>query len=75
MRLQPEIVLLGDHAMSCVSWTLARETERIEALIADTPEMADLVVANGWTARSIAWGHIISGLIDLAHFDDEEGRT
>jgi hypothetical protein len=61
--------------MACIRWTLDRETERIEALIAETPELATLVASNGWTARFIAWGHIIAGLIELADFDDERGRV
>jgi hypothetical protein len=71
----PEIVLLGDHAMSRVRWTLERETERLAADVAAMPELTDLLQRNGWTVRMLAWGHIINGLLDLAQFDDEEGRT
>lgn len=75
LRLQPEVILIGDHTMSRVRWTLDKETERLEAAIADNPDLADTLAANGWTARSLAWGHIIAGLMDVAQFDDEEGRT
>ncbi len=72
--LTPEIVLLGDHALSRVRWTLDRETERIAALADEHPEVAALLASNGWSHRALAWGHIINGLLDLADFDDEKGR-
>lgn len=75
MRLHPEVVLLGDYDMSRIRWTLERETERIEALADDHPEIRQTLQANGWTGRSLALGHIINGLLDLAHFDDENGRV
>lgn len=75
MILTPEVVLLGDHTMSRVRWTLDREVERIEGLIESEPELQQLVHTHGWTARSMAWGHIIAGLMDAAGFDDERGRT
>jgi len=75
VRLHPEVVLLGDHTMSCVRWTLDQETERIETLEAENPAMRAAMVENGWNARAIAWGHVIDGLLKLADFDDERGRT
>lgn len=73
--MRPEVMLLGDHTMSRVRWTLDNETDRIASLAAENADFADLMAKNGWTARSIAWGHIISGLMDAAGFDDEGGRT
>lgn len=71
----PEIVLLGDSDLSKVRWTLRLETERLQAEVEANPEVADLLARNGWTVRMLAWGHLIHGLLDLAQFDDEEGRT
>lgn len=73
--LAPEVVLVGDHTLSRVRWTLEQETARLDALVEDTPEVADLLAKNGWSTRMLAWGHIIAGLLDLAGFDDEDGRT
>lgn len=61
--------------MSRVRWTLERETERIESLAEQTPEMADAMAKNGWTARGIAWGHLLDGWLNALGFDDEDGRT
>lgn len=73
--LHPEVMLLGDHTMSRVRWTLDNETHRIETFAAENEAVAKLLADNGWTARMLAWGHIIDGLMDAAGFDDEGGRT
>jgi alpha-beta hydrolase superfamily lysophospholipase len=75
VRLTPEVVLFSDSLMSKFRWTIQHETERIETLAADNPEVGDLLRNNGWTARMLAWQHVIDGLAKLAQFDDEEGRT
>lgn len=75
MKLHPEAILIGDHTKSRLSWTLDQETARIESLAAETPELAELMAANGWTARSIAWGHVLHGFLEALDFDDEKGRT
>lgn len=71
----PEVVLLGSSAMSRVRWTLDREAERLQDEVDANPEVADWLARNGWTVRMLAWGHLVNGLLDLAQFDDEEGRT
>lgn len=75
MKLYPEVILIGDHTRSCLTWTLDQETKRIEALADETPELAEAMATNGWTARAIAWGHILSGFLAQLDFDDEKGRT
>lgn len=74
MRLYPEVLLLGDNAMSRIRWTLNRETERLDTLRGEMPEVNALLLANGWSTRMLALGHIFNGLLDLAAFDDENGR-
>lgn len=73
--LHPEVVLLGDHTMSCIRWTLDLEIQRLDDLLANTPTIWATMEANGWTTRALALGHIIAGLVDLADFDDEKERT
>ena len=75
MRLTPEIMLLGDHTMSRLRWTLERETERIDELRRDNPEVDELMTSNGWDSRMLAWGHLLDGWLDVLDFDDEKGRT
>lgn len=75
MRLHPEVVLIGDHTRSRLTWTLNQETARIESLVEENAELAELMVKNGWTARAIAWGHLLAGFLDALDFDDEKGRT
>lgn len=74
-RLTPEVALVGDNTLSRVRWTLDRETERLDDAAAEHPEIASMLAANGWTTRMLAWGHLINGLLDLAEFDDELGRS
>ena len=74
-RLQPEVILIGDHTMSRVRWTLNKETERLQAAVDENPDLAEYLAAHGWTARMLAWGHIIAGVMDVAQFDDENGRV
>lgn len=73
--LHPEVVLLGDHARSCITWTLNHEVERLDDLLENCPNIRETMAANGWTTRALALGHIFSGLLELADFDDEKGRT
>lgn len=74
-RLIPEVILIGDHTMGRVRWTLDQETERLQATLDANPKVADHFASNGWTARMVAWGHIIHGLMELGEFDDEKGRA
>lgn len=75
-RLIPVVVLMGDHTLSRVRWTLEQETKRIETLMLGLPDDVRVIFdRNGWTAEMLAWHHIIAGLMDLAEFDDERGRT
>lgn len=73
--LHPEIVLLGDHTLSRIRWTIDREVERLDDLLENCPTIRETLAAQGWTLRALALGHIIAGLLDLAEFDDEDGRT
>ena len=75
MRLTPEVMLLGDHTMSRLRWTLERETERVIELRRETPELDEVMTRNGWDSRMIAWGHLLAGFLDALDFDDERGRT
>lgn len=72
MKLYPEVILIGDHTRSCLTWTLDQETKRIEALAEEHPEMAEAMAKNGWTARAVAWGHIISGFLDQPDYGSYE---
>lgn len=75
-RLVPVVMLLGDGVVARCRWTLERETERLETIMQGLPpDVRSTFAANGWTAELLAWGHIVAGLMDLAEFDDERGRT
>lgn len=73
--LHPEIMLIGDNTRSRLAWTLLQETDRLDALLTEQPEMRQVMAENGWTTRMLAWGHVLAGFLSVLEFDDEKGRT
>lgn len=74
-RLHPEVILVGDYTLSCLRWTLEKETARLDDAVAENPDLAEYLAAHGWTTRMLAWGHILSGFMKQLDFDDERGRV